>query len=171
MFLIFLACLTYFWFWLETARLPVCEIQSCDTAVIWVIELGIVCVNWKCLGKFRFFFLFHHHCLMLRSSVDLMSVWHRSITCTSGAAPDESGFIPTRRAWLRKAVQEARPRYRLTIHLWVHVHTCTGVPLPADTKRRVGVSSGVINYSSEYRCVCVRVCASVCCSCILKERG
>lgn len=45
MFLIFLACLTYFWLWLETARLPVCEIQSCDMAVIWVIALGFVC-NW-----------------------------------------------------------------------------------------------------------------------------
>lgn len=46
MFLIFLACLTYFWLWLETARPPVCEIQSCDTAVIWVTELGFVC-NWR----------------------------------------------------------------------------------------------------------------------------
>lgn len=42
MFLIFLASLTYFWLWLETARPPVCEMQSCDTTVIWVMELCLV---------------------------------------------------------------------------------------------------------------------------------
>lgn len=45
MFWIFLACLTYFWLWLETARLPVYAIQSCDMAMIWVMELVFVC-NW-----------------------------------------------------------------------------------------------------------------------------
>lgn len=42
MFLIFLASLTYFWLWLETACPPVCEMQSCDAIVIWVIELHLM---------------------------------------------------------------------------------------------------------------------------------
>lgn len=52
--LIFLDCLTYFWLWMETASLPVCEIQSCDTTVICVIELGLVCDGLKhyvCVGR------------------------------------------------------------------------------------------------------------------------
>lgn len=61
MFLIFLVCLTYFWLWLKTARLPGYEIQSCDTAVIWVIELGFVCngENSVCVGRFGFDFKCH----------------------------------------------------------------------------------------------------------------
>lgn len=42
MFLVFLACLTYFWLWLETACLPVCEIQSCAMAAIWVSLVSLV---------------------------------------------------------------------------------------------------------------------------------
>lgn len=67
-----------------------------------------------------------------------MPIWHceASPTSTSGAEPDESGFIPGLRAWLCRALQEARPRYRVTIHLRVPVEACTGVILPTDTKKK-----------------------------------
>lgn len=63
MFLIFLVRLTYFWLRLETARPPVCEIQSCDMAVIWVMELGFVCNGGKlrmCVGRCVFDFECHY---------------------------------------------------------------------------------------------------------------
>lgn len=73
MFFIFLACLTYFWLWLETARPSVCEIQSCDTPVIWVRELGLVCNRGKlckCVGKLVFDF--DCHCLYTRLTVQMI---------------------------------------------------------------------------------------------------
>ena len=103
MFLIFLACLTYFWLWLETARPPVCEMQSYYTSVIWIIELGLVSNGGKkCMCVDRFVFnrechcfwnrlaragVVHFHAMRLRWSNVISTLW--CVTYISGVKSDE----------------------------------------------------------------------------------